>query len=251
MTAACIAWDNLADDAAVTFSSQELLLPASNLQNENVGRKWRSLQASDYVVFGLASSESIDTVGVFGINAETVRVRVSSVDSTGVAGDLYDSGTQNVDSSYNQFIGLLTSAQSGRYVRIDLATSSDTFVEAGRVFFGVRTQFGVNFGYNWERGRTDLSIRAKTRGGQTQIFPDRVVRTISVNFGFLTETEADGFIETIEGDVGLHSDVLFIVDPASTNLPRDSYWGLITDATPVVNTNPNIFSKQYKIEERL
>lgn len=251
MSAACIAYNNLADTATVTASTQALLMPASNLQNPHVARKWRSLLPTASVVFTLSAAASIDSFGIFGINAETIRIRVSAVDSTGAAGEIYDSGTHAVDAAYNSFIGLKTTPASARYVLIELTTTSADYVEAGRIFIGARTQFAISFGWSWERARVDRSIRAKTRGGQTQVNPDTLYRTLNVTFGFASDAEANGIIETIDRVNGLQTDVLFIIDPTSTNLPRDSYWGLIMENSPVVNSSFGINSKQYKIEERL
>jgi hypothetical protein len=80
--AARIAYDNLADDAVVSASSQELLLPATNIQNPHVARKWRSVFNSDYVVFNFEALVSIDTVALMGLTAATYRIRISSVDTT-------------------------------------------------------------------------------------------------------------------------------------------------------------------------
>lgn len=251
MSAAAIAWVNLADSGSVSASSQELLLPASNLQNPHVARKWRSLTASASFVITLAAAASIDTFGVFGISAETIRIRASAVDTSGTAGELYDSGTHSVDDAYASFIGLKSVAASGLYVLVELATTSADYVEAGRVFVGARTQFPINFAYGWNRARVDRSIRTKTRGGQTQVFPDNMYRTLDVSFDYLDEDTANGVVETVDRVNGLQTDVLFITDPESSNLPRDSIWGLIAEATPLVNPSFAIRTKQYKIEERL
>jgi hypothetical protein len=248
---ACFAHENLADDAAVTASSQELLLPATNVQNPHVARKWRSLFTADSLIMNFGALVSIDTVALMGLTADTYRVRLSSVDSSGVAGDLYDSGTLSVNQTYLQAIALVTAPVSAQYLRIDLATSSTDYIEMGRVFAGVRTELEINFGYDWASTTTDRAIRAKTRGGQTQVFPDNCYRTLDVTFKFLTETERNGVVETIERSNGQHTDLLFVIDPDSTNLARDSVWGLISTTTPIVQPIFDRFSKQYQIEERL
>jgi hypothetical protein len=157
----------------------------------------------------------------------------------------------NVDQDYLQAIALLDAAVSGQYLRIDLADLSGDYVEMGRVFAGTVTEFDINFTYDWPITTVDRSLKNKTRGGQTQTFPDNIYRTIDVTFKFLSETERYGIVETIDRINGQHIDVLFVMDPDSTNLSRDFIWGLINTPTAVVQPTFDKFSKQYQIDERL
>lgn len=250
---AYIGYENLvdADATVVRASSSELLLPVSNLLIPHVARKWRGIAGStDYVIVDFGSATLIDTVGVFGITGNHIRVRLSSVDTTGAAGDVYDSASQPVDSAYASHIEIIPVALSGRYLRVDIVATGD-YVEIGRIFAGVRHEFTYNFSWNWQRQWVDRSTRTKTRGGQTQIFADTTYRCVDVTFDFLTQADRDGFIETIDRVNAQKIDVLFVSDPDSTNLARDSLWGLMTTITPVVQSNHDIFAKQFQIEQRL
>lgn len=42
-----------------------------------------------------------------------------------------------------------------------------------------------------------------------------------------------------------------IMEPDAANLAQRSIWGLVQDVTPVSQSFFDVFSKQYKIEERL
>jgi hypothetical protein len=248
---AIIAYVNLADAGSVTASSQALLLPVSNLKVPHIARKWRGGNGtSDYFICDLGSSQSVDTLAVLGLTANQIRLRISSSDATGASGDLFDSGVVGVDQNYLSNISLLSAPVSGRYVRVDLTTTGQ-FVEAGRLFVGLRTQFAYNFIPGWQRMWTDLSTRTKTLAGQTQVFPRGVFRTYTVNFDFLRQADRDGFVETIDMINAMKVDVLFVSNPASTNLSRDSVWGLMTAISPVVQPSVLTFTKQYTIEERL
>lgn len=251
---ACIAYDNLADGAALSASSSAIQMPPTMLQNPHVTRKWRGGSSiTDYVLANLGSLQSLDTIAVLGINAASAQVRVSSVDSSGAAGDLYDSGVVAVDQDYVSIIDLLPAAVNGQYVRIDFTNPDGPFVEAGRLFIGVRTQFDINFNFGWGRGYMDRSIISKTRGGQTQVYDDVVYRTLDLTFGFASSNQRYGIIETIDRVNGTKTDVLMITDPDSDNLARDTIWGLVTDLTAVASVAQifDVFSKEYKIEERL
>lgn len=208
---------------------------------------------SGYSSLGTLAS-LVDTVGVFGMTMSasgTIRVRLSTSDSTGAAGDAYDSGTLVVSNSYNAHVSLVTSPVIARYVRIDLSDSVGTYVEAGRIFVGARTQFTYNFSYGWQKAIIDRSIRTKTRGGQTQIFLDNHYRSLDLTFTTVTLAQRNALIEEIDRINGLSTDVLFVIDTASSSLARDSIWGLISEPTAVVQPYFSVFSKQFKIEERL
>lgn len=251
MARAAIGYSNLADEGMLTASSAAVLAPALNLQHQDVARTWQGAAGgADYVVCDLSSAQSVNAVAVMGLVADTIRVRISSVDASGATGDLHDSGVVAVNQNYLQHLVYLSAAVSGRYIRIDLVNGSGE-VEAGRLFAGTVTGFDINFSYGWLRGRLGRSQRSKTIGGQTVIDRRTAPRTLDLTFDFASESEANGLIETVDLTNGIDADVLFIVDPESGNLSRDFLWGLITEFTPVSNPAIGIFVKNYKIEQRL
>lgn len=255
MARAAIAFNNLADLATLTPSSEQVTLPASNLQHPDIARKWRSVETvTAAVVADLLVTTSIDTVAMIGTimsSAGQARLRISTSDSSGLAADLHDSGWVSVNSTYNQYIALLAAAVTGRYVRIDLSDVGADYVEAGRLFIGSRSQFSINFGYNWSITTTDRSTIGTSRGGQTLIWPANIFRSLDLPFEQISEADRNAFIETVERVNAAKTDVLFVIDPDSNNLAKDSVWGLIKGSAPIVNPFPGLFSKQYKIEERL
>jgi len=251
MANAIITYTNVADTGTLLASTSALLLPVSNIQVPHIARKWRGNNgSSDFVILDLGTPQNIDTVAVLGITGTQIRIRLSSVDATGAAGDLFDNGTVAVDQGYLSSILLLPSPVSCRYLRFDVTTSG-TFVEIGRLFAGLQTQFAYNYTAGWQRTWVDLSTRTKTLSGQSLIFQRPAYRTYDVSFDFLKENDRDGFVEDIDRINAMKTDVLFIQNPISSNLSRDSVWGLMTALTPVVQPYTGIFTKQYQIEERL
>lgn len=250
MANACIAYTNLVDTAPlITATSSNLLLPVSNIVNPHIARKWRgTTTGGDSIIIDLGSVQSFDTIAVLGITGNTIAIKASAVDPTGVAGET-SSGSYSVNAYLSQ-IHLVSSPVSARYFRIDIV-SATALAEVGRVYIGLRTQFQYNFGKGWSRVWNDRSLRSKTRGGQTQISPDSVYRVYDLTFDFLTQSDRDGFVEDIDRVNAMKTDVLFISNPASTNLSRDSVWGLMASLTPVVQPSVSTFTKQYTIEERL
>jgi hypothetical protein len=252
MSSACIAYTNLADTVvSLVASSSSLLLPVSNIQNPHIARKWRGTSGTtDSFVLDFGAPISLDTFAAMGITGTQIEFRASLIDTTGIAGEVYDSGVVAVDQNYLSSIVLLPSVVSARYVRVDIITTG-SYVELGRLFIGAKTQFSYNYVKGWHRSWNDRSIKTKTRGGQTQVWADNVFRSIDVSFDFLTQTDRDGFVETIDRVNATRTDVLFVTNPASSNLSRDSVFGLISSLTPVVQPYIGTYSKQYMIEERL
>lgn len=261
MANAAIAGINLVQNASAT--SQELLLPASNLLTQHIEERWRSKTNNDGFVCDLGSSVSLDTIAVRGVTAHsgaTVRVRVSSVDASGVAGDLYDSTTgaaAHFDANYDTIVSVLSSPVSGRYVRVDISDPSGSYVEAGVVFVCLRTAFTYNFNYGWSVQWVDRSTTQESRGGQTHTWEDNRYRTLQIDFRLITTTQRYGVVEQIDRDNGVRDSILVITDTASSNLARDTFLCTASTITPVVNADPvfdtdgPMFSKSYQLKERL
>lgn len=262
MANAAIANINLADAGTVSASSQISSLPASNLLQSDVETRWRSNTNSDFFVSDLLSRVSLDSIfvpGLTGGSNTTVRARVSSVDSSGLAGDLYDSNsdaTANFDANYDAFAAMLSAPVSGRYVRIDISDPDAAFVEAGRIIVCLRTSFTYNYGYGWQIQWEDRSTSAESRGGQDLTWIDSKRRHVTVEFKWVTTTQRYSVVEVIDRDNGVHKDVLLILDTASANLARDCIFGLIESQTPIVQPDPvfasdgPLYSKQYVVKER-
>jgi hypothetical protein len=266
MGAACIVYENLADDGTITTSSNIAAAPPSFMQNAHTTRRWQGRNgASESILLTWSTAQSIDTIGLFkcaGIfssaqrnlsSVATRRIRISSVDTTGLAGDLYDSGTAagSISESYGQLIALRPAPVSAIAVMIDLSEVGAEALLAGRLVIGLRSQFSINFGHPWEQGYNDLSRLKKSAGGQTFIEQDDTHRVLNVNFDWVEETDRYAFVHETDRLNGIKKDVMFIVDPDSSDLGRDVIWGLMEDLNPPSNPFSNIYSKSYRISERL
>ncbi len=281
---AAILWRNLADAGTLTASAEEPAMPVTLLLDPHIGRHWRAVAASAWVVVDLGSVQSVDTIALFGLNltaSGTVRARLSASDPSGVTGIVHDSDwpsasgtvliggtaapgatvelTVDATDADDQTFGSAVLASwvyplpapvSARYVRIDLADASLGWIEAGRIVIGLRTQFGINFDYGWSRARVDRSRQSESRGGQRHIDRDNSYRTITLTFSALTEAEAETW-DTIDLEAGTHSDVLLITDPTAADLPAASIWGLLDSLEPIPNPYFATFSRSLKINERL
>lgn len=258
---AAIVLDNFADDSTLAASSQALAMPASNLLTPHPSERWRSLTSPAYFVMDQGSVLAGDTVMICGLTAganATAQLRLSSVDPTGAAGDIYDSGVVSAGSAtfdvdYGAFIALLNAPASWRYVRFDLDDPDQTYVEAGLIFAGLRTVFDFNFSPAASAQYVDRSRIAVTAAGQTQVWPDNTFRRLDLPLEWVSAAQRFGVIEQLDRSTGMRKNLVLILDVASSFLARDCLLGTITDITPVtyVTTLADIFGKQLKFDERL
>ena len=251
---------NLADAGVVTADSEAEAMPASLLQVEHVRKRWRGDGPAAYVVCDLGALHDVDTVALLGMtvgDAATVRLRISTADATGAAGDALDTGvltsaSEWFDPDYGALVYAGAAVVSGRYVRIDLAETDALYLEAGRLVVGERITFEANFRPGSARGRNDLSRKTRTQGGQTLIERKARPRTLDLAFDWVTLAEWEAIVEPVDRDRGVTEDVLVILDAEGDNVPRDAVWGLLSDISPVAFTAiPDVFTKQYRLEERL
>jgi hypothetical protein len=260
MASAAIVIDNNADAATVGASSQVLTMPTSNLLTPHPSERWRSLNNAAFFVLDKGSSISADTVMLCGLTCgpnATIRLRLSTIDEVGAAGDVLDtgaiaSGDVHFDVEYGSFIYQLPAAAAWRYVRVDLSDPDASFVEAGCILDGLSETFDFNFVPGASIQYVDLSRVAPTSSGMTLTWDDSTFRRINFSFDFVSEDQRYGLIERMDRVKGRKRNVLLITDPESTNLPRDSVFGLVTDISPVTfGAVIDIFGKQLQIDERI
>lgn len=266
MANASIVLDNVAENATIAASSQVLTMPVSNLKTPHPSRRWRSLSSADWFVADKGAAIAADTVLISGLtcgaNAE-VRLRLSSIDATGVAGDVLDTGLiasgtgPAFDRDYGAFLWLLSAPAAWRYSRFDISDPDATYVEAGCLVEGLRETFTYNFAPGDTLQHVDRSRVSTTSSGITLTWDDNSFRRLGLTFNAVTSTERYGMIERLDRVKGRKRNVLLITDPDSENLPRDSIYGLVTDQTPVAFSNAfavdgkPLFGKQLRIDERL
>jgi hypothetical protein len=257
---AALAWVNLFDSAAVTASSAAASTPASNLQVAHVAKKWRGTGGTtDNFTATWTADQTADTFGVFGLGSTflaTGTVRLQLTSNGGGAGDVYDSTAQAgiVDPLYGYAIHLLTS-KTFRSAKWTFAQAGASYIEAGRAFAGLRTQATYNFAPGASRKWVDLSKVTQSKGGQDYI--DRAApgmfREWDVKFDWVDATQRNSLWEALDIANGIHTDLLFISDPTSTNLGRDCVWGRMTEIDPVTMpfTGTDLFARQFRIKERM
>jgi hypothetical protein len=264
---AAFVFNNFADSATITVAGALALTPPTRLQNQHTSVRCRVEAASMTILVDLGASTSVDSFGLFGIGSSlfstiataTTRVRASLTDVTGADGAVFDSGSAagRVNTYFGNFVSLKDGVGSARYVLFNLAQTSATYLEAGFVVIGVRSQVGVNFAYGSSDIPVDPSIKTKSRSMATHVDTRNKYRKWTFNFEFLSETERAGWVESLDFTCGASRNVMMIRKVDSSDLGRDTLCGLLTETTSSVtrsgflSTTPDAYSKAYTIEQRL
>jgi hypothetical protein len=273
MYATAVAYNNLADLTAATISALGFvtLAPPSLLKNPHVSKKWRHNASTTYVLVDLGSIQGADTFMLAGLNLFTpfVRLRLSTADPTGVAGNIYDSGSfapttanYNLDSGLLIFPGITAGLAGIRYVRFDLVELSLSYIEAGRVFVGTSTQFTEGSQTPWSIAFVRNSVDIVGVGGQTFVDLRPGYRRLGFSFDFITEAERTSFVGGFISSLGVttisqgHIDALWMKDisASATYRAQDSVWGYI-EGDIVLTENlymvPSLYSASFAVRQRL
>lgn len=254
------AYRNLADAGMVTVSSCLTLTPPARLtaQFPIVAKKCRNQGENSWSIFvDLLSVQAADTFMIAGLNlggSAISRARFSTSDASVETADSYDSGEAagRIDNKYGMLVIRDPSALPGRYVRFDVSQTGVPYIEGGRTYVGPSSEVTYNFAPGWSRDRIDHSKLTESEDGDVYVDRRRKRRSIDFSLDFLTEEEANGFVEDMSYRNGASDDVLFILDPESPNLGRDSYWGLLAGGQPIAApfAIPDIYSRRFSIRER-
>lgn len=241
-------------------------MPASNLLTPHTTDRWRSLNNSDYFVLNKGASILSDTFMAGRLTCgpnSTARLRLSSADSSGAAGDVLDTGpiAANVsryfdagyEGAYNAFVYRLPSPAAWHYARFELTDPDAAYVEAGFAVDGLSEVFDYNFAKSGSSiQEVDRSRVTPTSAGLTLTWQDNSFRRLDLNFDWVSERQRNGMIARLERVKGRHSNVLLLTNTDETNLPRAAIFGLVTDQTPVsFGAAQKIYGKQLRIDERL
>ena len=249
----------LTGDAAVTT------LPLANLQDPQPSKPCRWIATSGYVVADFGALVDIGGVALAGLNlsaAATWRVRLSTADATGAAGNAADTGVvstgirpseklRNVDQVNGRAVKIFDADVSARYLRVDLADASLGYIDAGLLLAGPAFRPSRNFSYGWGswiRDRGEL-----VENSQGLAFPKRAPRQRRLNMTFQFDAAADVYTEVPEmlRLCGGSENCLFVGDPGGTQEAAKTVLGLLDAATPIEQANFRFYNYEFAITERL
>lgn len=251
-----IGYRNWIDGANLSAGAELSTAKVTNLQNPQISRSWQSGNNSSYILADLiTTTPGISIVVLAGTNltaAATRQIRLSSVDTTGIAGDVHNSGAAaaGIDARYGMLVYFFPSALNGRYLRVDLADTTVTNIKVGRWAALTAWTPAKNFQLGWERYFDDTSLGTSVDDGGT--FYDRGVirRGLIVTLAALSKSEADIQIPNLAYYASVRDDILLCLDSASTNLGRDSIWGPMQAAPRMQNPFKDLYSITLNVLER-
>lgn len=248
--------DHVRRYGTVSAGSQNTSTPASNLRDTQLAVKWRSASGvnSTHLLVDLGAQRSLDTVAVIATNltaSATWRMRLSTTDNTGAAGDAHDSGviSANVDPRFNgNAIYLLNAPATGRYLRVDITDTALQFLEAGRLICGAAWRLTYNYRFGWSVAAVEEAGILQTWGGAEWRDARPVRRRLRAEV-LLTRQEYEQHGQELLL-AGGSRDILFVLDPNSSNRGRDSIFGRLAPIE-LRNPYPSRYSAIVDVTERL
>jgi hypothetical protein len=257
MGRATILYDDKVAAATLSGTAPAGGLPLANLQDPQPTKVARWSATTAFVVADLGATFSIGLVALGGTNLSTSatrRVRLSTVDTTGAAGDAHDSGTAaaGADPRYNgTVLHVLSANVSARYVRVDVTDATLSFIDAGLFLAGPAFRptrnysFGATFGYQ-DAGGAEQSPVGK-------LFVNRRGRKRVATLRFAFASEAEAMVDHMELSriAGATENVVIVPDPVGTYVAAQSLIGLVEDVTEIRNEAFNVWSRTITVVERV
>ncbi len=202
--------------------------------------------------FGAAVSIGCIYLGNTNLSAAgTWRIRLSV--NADMSSPGYDSTTvvAGVDPAFRLAVLFLASPVSRRYLRVDLSDGSLPHLEVGRLFAGAAFKPTHNFQFGAKREIRDWSRRFSSETGNDYVLRGSVQRAVSFSLSAVTTAEWEASLEPMLRLSGTSADVLVCLDPASSNVGRDTYFGLL-DEIPAYEMNfPGHGSANFRVAHRL
>lgn len=231
MSHAVLLWNNRSPAAVWTASSAKTSLPASFLGTEDLAETWQSAEGVDAAVL-LADAGAAVPVGAVvlldlaGTDAATLRVRLSTADPTGAAGDAFDSGTvSGFAPMWRHWPVLLPADVAARYLRIDLAEAGAPRLELGGIGFGPTWRPEANFERGWGWGQDAADSVTQAWSGREWIAEGAAPRVLRLRLPAVTPEEMAAQVRPAVRQVRGSRPVLALRDPDAAPLGAEAVWG--------------------------
>ena len=268
MARVTVLWDKFSDTRPITSGSWVAGLSLANLKTQDVQQVARSTDATAANTKWRLDGGAAKAWNMFVFKnmnlttSATIRIVVTSDASDTASGSrVHDSGNITVyagtdTSGYpggSVWYYYLSSAVTARYVWVYITDTGnpDGYVQVGRFIAATAWSPGVNVNVGLQRRWVDPSPVQRTPYGRRLTLPLPKYREIDMEFGFLSETEANTTVEDINADLGVTSDLFLVEDtaaPAALGLPR-CYYAAIKETQPIVDSGSGRYSWRLTLEE--
>lgn len=238
----------------ITASSSAPTRPATNLQDPRLSKKWAATSTSATVTVDLGALYTIGAVILGGCNlglADTRRIRLSTTDATGAAGDAHDSGSgaAGVDPTFGQLVYVLPADVSARYLRLDLTAA--VAPQAGRLWAMPTFRPATNFARGVSDLLRDLSATRQSEGGEMYADVRPKQRGIKLSLQRVTTAEKLAYLDPLRRAAGLTGDLMVCKDPDSANLGRDTIVGPLESVFDIPQPYFDWHTAEMTVMERL
>lgn len=257
MGRAVIMYDDRVPAATLSGTAPVSTLPLTNMQDPQPRKVARWSATTAYMVADFGAAAPIGLVALSGTNlttSATRRVRLSSADATGAAGDVHDSGTAGAgaDIRYNgTVIYHLSADASARYLRVDITDATLTWLDVGLFLAGPGFRPSRNFQYGMSLGYQEFGIAEASPIGVRFASRRGRGRAISLRFDFASEVEAmTNHIELARMSGGTEN-IVVVPDPDGTYKAQQAIVGLVDDVSEIKNTLFKLWSRTINVVERI
>lgn len=206
--------------ATLSASTSDPSLPVSRVATPSPRETWRSTTGGPtWLLADLGASYTTGAILLGGCNfipAVTLRLRISTSDPTGEAGDAYDVAVSGPAAPF--FVHILPTPRAGRYRRLDMSGATAGYHEIGRWWDLATLVPRVNLAMGAEEVGIDLDKTVRSRGGQTYGERNGFVPGLQITLPGLTTHEKDALGAAVRR-AGLVDDVMLCRDPGAAYLP--------------------------------
>lgn len=259
-------YDNMILTAAsVTAPAAVETAGVSNLLDPQVRLRMRSAGTTASVLVDLGSSRALDCVFVASTTVTGsggVRVRLSTVDTTGAAGDGWDSGLLAASTDYkaNGNIVVVRSAgtATGRYLLVEVFDGSLSVIDIGYLAAGALWRLPQSASYGEREGRIilDREDRNPLTGAAFPVAALNNPRFAAFSIGLLSSSDITGEHRTMLAQLGGAKPALWIPDISLTQaeMNQRSLWGGIAmpgQETAFEQYNIGAYRRDWRIVERV
>jgi hypothetical protein len=253
-----LGYEDRVRNGTVTASSARAGAGAVNVQSVHHGQEWRTLATvtAAYLLVDFGASYSIGGVYLGNHNLSgsgTWRVRLSTADATGAAGDAHDSTavSTGISTDLRLAVRILSANVTARYLRVDLSDATLPNLSVGRLWAGKVWKPANNFEFGAQRGYIDHSFVQP--GGDGQQWVSRGSRQPWCRFNLPAATSAEVVADGMQliRKSGTSEEVLVCLDPAASDIGHWTYLGLLTEVPAWQMNFPGREAASFEVRQRL
>lgn len=269
-------WPGVSDLVPITASTQVATLPATNVQNQEPTKKWRTtVNNFGSLIFDFASPIFASALAIVGANWSTganLRLRCANSIPALSSSPVYDSGVISPWNSggkpslvgvahYTNLLLFSMGATPCRYWLVELGdgTPQTSYLEFGRVIIGSYNQPTINMDFAGGITFEQLDVQERTPYGQVFTDPRPYVpRRMDIQLSAADSDEVTLLWMNFSRYIGGGKDVIVSFDPSSPTNDFQSWTmqGVFSaphsySPIPLFNNGKTMWSTKFSILEKL